>query len=234
MKSKGFAGYDIHKNAKPEIPESGGLSLILGLTVTSLFAIVFFPILRNELLVFLLTILLSGIIGFIDDRIKLRSLYKILLTIFTGVIIFVANFFGFITIDSPTIPFLGFTRLTRIYPFVVPLIVAFFANTSNMLEGYNGEGSGTSLIALFFLLICAIIWNSAEAIIFIICGISVLIPFFLYNKFPAKIFPGDVGTLAMGSLFACIALLGSLEVAVFCALLIQVINSFYVISSVKG
>ncbi|MFX1434604.1 MAG: hypothetical protein ACFFB1_12580, partial [Promethearchaeota archaeon] len=70
--------------------------------------------------------------------------------------------------------------------------------------------------------------------IFIISGISVLIPFFLYNKFPAKIFPGDVGTLGMGSLFACIALLGSLEVAVFCALLIQVINSFYVISSVKG
>lgn len=234
MRKKGYLGYDIHKNAKPEIPESGGLSLILGLTVTSLLSIIFFPVLRNELLVFLLTILLSGAIGFIDDRIKLRSLYKILLTIFTGVIIFVANFFGFITIHSPTIPFLGFTRLTRIYPFVAPLIVAFFANTSNMLEGYNGEGSGTSLIALFFLLICAIIWNSAEALIFIISGISVLIPFFLYNKFPAKIFPGDVGTLGMGSLFACIALLGSLEVAVFCALLIQVINSFYVISSVKG
>ncbi|MGB5910307.1 MAG: hypothetical protein WBH31_03825 [Promethearchaeia archaeon] len=234
MRKKRYLGYDIHKNTKPEIPESGGLSLILGLTVTSLISIIFFPVLRNELLVFLLTILLSGAIGFIDDRIKLRSLYKILLTIFTGVVIFVANFFGFITIHSPTIPFLGFTRLTRIYPFVAPLIVAFFANTSNMLEGYNGEGSGTSLIALFFILICAIIWNSAEALIFIISGISVLIPFFLYNKFPAKIFPGDVGTLGMGSLFACIALLGSLEVVVFCALLIQVINSFYVISSVKG
>lgn len=165
---------------------------------------------------------------------KLRSRYKILLTIFTGVVIFVANFFGYINIQSPTIPILGETRLTRIYPVIVPLIVAILTNTSNMLEGYNGEGAGTSLIALIFLLICAFIWNSAEALVFIISGISVLIPFFLFNKYPAKIFPGDVGTLTMGALFACIALLGSLEVAVFSALLIHFFNSFFVISSVKG
>jgi len=103
-----------------------------------------------------------------------------------------------------------------------------------MLEGYNGEGSGTSLIALGFLLICALIWNSAEALLITITVIAVLIPFFLYNRYPAKIFPGDIGTLSLGAVFACIALLGSLEVAVFCALLIHIINSFYVLRSLKG
>ncbi|MFX1527853.1 MAG: hypothetical protein ACFFB4_09805 [Promethearchaeota archaeon] len=234
MKKKGFTGIDIHKNDKPEIPESGGLSILFGLTLTTILSFIFFPILFNELMIFLLTILLSGAIGYIDDRKKLRSRYKILLTIFTGVVIFVANFFGYINIQSPTIPILGETRLTRIYPVIVPLIVAILTNTSNMLEGYNGEGAGTSLIALIFLLICAFIWNSSEALVFIISGISVLIPFFLFNKYPAKIFPGDVGTLTMGALFACIALLGSLEVAVFSALLIHFFNSFFVISSVKG
>jgi len=234
MKSKGFSGIDIHKNKKPEIPESGGLSIVFGLIFTTILSLMFFPALFNELIVFILTILISGAIGYIDDRRKLRSRYKILLTIFTGVIIFIANFFGYINIQSPTIPILGETRLTRIYPLVVPLIVAILTNTSNMLEGYNGEGSGTSLIALVFLLICALIWNSAEALIFIVSGISVLIPFFIFNKYPAKIFPGDIGTLSMGALFACIALLGSLEVAVFSALLIHIFNSFFVVSSVKG
>jgi len=234
MKRKGFVGSDIHKNAKPEVAESGGLSIMLGLILSSILLIIFFPLLIHEILVFILTVIICGIIGFIDDRIKLRSIYKILFTIFTGSAFFLANYFGLITIRSPTIPFLGETRLTMIYPLITPLIVAVFTNTSNMLEGYNGEGSGTTLIALLFLLICSILWNSAEALFICLSAIAVIIPFFLSNKFPAKIFPGDVGTLSIGAIFASIALLGSLEVAVFCALLIHIINSFYVIRSVKG
>jgi len=181
-----------------------------------------------------LTVLLAGVIGFIDDRKKLRSRYKIILSIFSGSIIFFANLFGLITIASPTIPFIDRTRLTIIYPFLVPLIVAVFTNTVNMLEGYNGEGSGTCLIATCFLFICSIIWNSAEGVIFTIPVIAVIFPFFIFNKYPAKIFPGDVGTLAMGAMIACIMLFGSLEVATFCALLIHIFNSFYYIYSVRG
>lgn len=234
MKKKGHIGYDIHKNARPEVAESGGLSIVIGISGTSFLLMVFFPVLLKEIFVYFLTVVISGLIGLIDDRVKLRSLYKIILTIFTGSALFLANYFGFITILSPTIPFLGVTRLTMIYPLVIPLIVAVFANTSNMLEGYNGEGSGTSLIALGFLLICALIWNSAEALLITTTAMAVLIPFFLYNKYPSKIFPGDIGTLSLGAVFACIALLGSLEVAVFCVLLMHIVNSFYVLRSVKG
>ena len=83
-------------------------------------------------------------------------------------------------------------------------------------------------------MICSIIWDSAEGLLFTVISLAILIPFFLYNKFPAKIFPGDVGTLSIGAIFASIALIGSLESAVFCALLIHIFNSFYVIYSVKG
>ncbi|MFX1258465.1 MAG: hypothetical protein ACFFAN_11435, partial [Promethearchaeota archaeon] len=82
--------------------------------------------------------------------------------------------------------------------------------------------------------VCCLIWNSAEALIFTIIAIAVLIPFFMFNKYPAKVFPGDVGTLSMGIMIACIALFGSLEVVVFCVLLIHIFNSFYVLSSVRG
>ncbi len=234
MKRKGYTGIDIHKTLKNEVPESGGISIIIGISITAILLTIFFPDFFNEILIFVLTVVISGLIGYIDDRIKLRSRYKLLLTIFTGIVIFLANSVGFIQIESPTIPFLGKLRLNVIYPILVPLIVAVFANTVNMLEGYNGEGSGTSIIALFSLMICSIIWDSAEGLLFTVISLAILIPFFLYNKFPAKIFPGDVGTLSIGAIFASIALIGSLEAAVFCALLIHIFNSFYVIYSVKG
>jgi len=234
MKKKGYVGYDIHKNARPEIPESGGLSIVIGFTVTAIFLMIFFIDFFNEIFVFLLTVLLAASIGFIDDRKKLRSRYKIILSIFSGIPLFLANYSNFVNISSPIIPVLDRTRLTIIYPILIPIIIAISTNTVNMLEGYNGEGSGTCLIAACFLLICSIIWNSTEGVLFTIPVIAVLIPFFIYNRYPAKIFPGDIGTLSMGAMIACIMLFGSLEVATFCVLLIHIFNSFYVIYSVRG
>jgi UDP-N-acetylglucosamine--dolichyl-phosphate N-acetylglucosaminephosphotransferase len=234
MKKKNYVGYDIHKNSRPEVAESGGLGFVLGFLIASIVLMLFFFDFFNEILIFILTVVLAATIGFVDDRIKLKSRYKIILSIFSGTVIFIANYFGFVEISSPTIPILDRTRLSIIYPFLVPLLVAIFGNTVNMLEGYNGEGSGTCLIAVFSLLICGIIWNSAQGVIFAIPVIAVLIPFFLKNKYPAKVFPGDIGTLSMGAMIACIMLFGSLEVAAFCALLIHVFNSFYVIYSVRG
>ena len=106
MKKRGHVGIDIHKNSKPEIPESGGLGILIGLTLTAIILCLFFPSFLNEILIFTLTVILSGLIGYIDDRIRLRSRYKILLTIFTGTIIFLSNFYGLINIESPIIPYL--------------------------------------------------------------------------------------------------------------------------------
>jgi UDP-N-acetylglucosamine--dolichyl-phosphate N-acetylglucosaminephosphotransferase len=234
LKQKKFVGYDIHKNSRPEVAESGGISIVIGFTIASFFLMIFFIDFFNEIVIFLLTVLLSAAIGFIDDRIKLRSRYKIILSVLSGAIIFFANFFKFIRIQSPILPFLDQTRLTIIYPILIPFIVAISANTVNMLEGYNGEGSGTCLIAVGFLFICSLIWNSTQGVIFTVPVIAVLIPFYLFNRYPAKIFPGDIGTLSMGAMIASIMLFGSLEVATICVLLIHIFNSFYILYSVRG
>ena len=234
LKQKKYVGYDIHKNSRPEVAESGGISIVIGFTIASFFLMIFFFDFLNEIVMFLLTVLLAAAIGFIDDRVKLRSRYKIIFSILSGTIIFFANYFKFIQIQSPILPFLDHTRLTIVYPILIPFIVAISANTVNMLEGYNGEGSGTCLIAVCFLFICSLIWDSAQGLIFSIPVISVLIPFYLFNKYPAKVFPGDIGTLSMGAMIAGIMLFGSLEVATICVLLIHIFNSFYIIYSVRG
>lgn len=234
-RSKGWIGIDIHKVEKPEVAESGGISIVIGLCFALVFMLILFPSLTNELLVILLTIIIAGVIGLIDDRKKLSSVKKIILTIITGGPIFILNlnFINFIDVDSPTIPILGMLRLNFIYPFVLPVIIAVTTNTVNMLEGYNGEGSGTCLIAVIFMFISGLIWNSAQAVIYTVPLIAILLAFFLYNKYPAKVFPGDVGTITIGAMIGCIAIFGSIEVPTFCVLLGHVFNSFYVLSSLR-
>ncbi|MBD3198323.1 MAG: hypothetical protein GF317_24955 [Candidatus Lokiarchaeota archaeon] len=234
MKKKGYVGKDIHKNAKPEVAESGGIGILFGILITSIFILIFFPIYLNQTLIFILTILLTGLIGFLDDRIRLRSRYKIALNLLTGLLIFMANNLKFIDIPNPIFPIIGQLRLSVLYPILIPLLVAVFTNTVNMLEGYNGEGSGTISIVLIFLIICSAIWNSSQGLVFSIACIGTILAFYKFNKYPAKIFPGDVGTLIMGSMIACIALFGAMEVIAVCALLNHVFNSFYYIFSVRG
>ncbi len=232
-RSKGWIGIDIHKVEKPEVAESGGIGIVIGLCFALVFMLILFPSLTNELLVILLTIIIAGVIGLIDDRKKLSSVKKIILTIITGGPIFILNFINFIDVDSPTIPILGMLRLNFIYPLVLPVIIAVTTNTVNMLEGYNGEGSGTCLIAVIFMFISGLIWNSAQAVIYSVPFIAILLAFFLYNKYPAKVFPGDVGTITIGAMIGCIAIFGSIEVPTFCVLLGHVFNSFYILSSLR-
>lgn len=232
-KSKGWVGTDIHKLDKPEVAESGGISIAIGLAISLGLMLCLFPVLINEILVILLTVLIASIIGIIDDRKKLSSLRKTILTIMCGGPIFLLNFINFITVESPSIPILGTLQLTILYPLVLPVIIAVTTNTVNMLEGYNGEGSGTCLIAVIFMLISGIIWGSAQAVIYSVPFIAILLAFWLFNRYPAKVFPGDIGTLTMGSMIGCIAIFGSIEVPTFCALLAHIFNSFYVLSSLR-
>lgn len=234
IKQRGWVGYDIHKKARPATAESGGIGLTIGMIVgIVIVAIIYIP-LRHEAIAFLATIMASAIIGFVDDRKQLSSIRKIVLMIATGIPLFLLNLFGYITIASPTLPFLGQLRLTIIYPLIVPFIITIMTNTVNMLEGYNGEGSGTTMIATVFIIFAAVIVGSAQGLIFGVPVLAAIAAFFMFNKYPAKVFPGDIGTLVIGAALALLGILGSLEFIMIIAVLTQVFNSFYVITSVRG
>lgn len=234
LKKKRWVGYDIHKVDRPETAESGGIGLTIGIIVGIIVVSIVFQDLWEEGVLFLYTVIASAVIGLIDDQIRLSSFKKIILMVGAGVPLFIANYFDFISVDNPTLPILGTLRLTILYPLILPFIIAITTNTVNMLEGYNGEGSGTCVIVLIFIAIAALISQSAEGLIFTIPVLAAIFAFFLFNRYPAKVFPGDVGTLVMGASIGLIGILGSLEVVMFVALLTHVFNSFYVLSSVRG
>ncbi|MHA1510659.1 MAG: hypothetical protein ACTSRX_02950 [Promethearchaeota archaeon] len=236
IKKKGWIGYDIHKKDRTPTPESGGIGIAIALIIGSILIGIFYSELWMEVLVFMITIIFAAGIGFIDDRKQFSSKKKIILLIIAGLPVFIFNlpFIGWITVDSPILPILGQLRLNVIYPFVLPFIVLILTNTVNMLEGYNGEGSGTTSIATFFMIIAAIMTKSGEGVIFGVIILGAGLAFYLFNKFPAKIFPGDIGTLTTGAAISMLGILGSLEIVMVLVMLPHIFNSFYVIASEHG
>ncbi|MHA1820279.1 MAG: hypothetical protein ACTSU2_14625 [Promethearchaeota archaeon] len=233
-KKRKWVGKDIHKKALPEVAESGGLVFLILTDILFIILIFIFPGLTIEIILFLIVVTLAGLIGFIDDRIILSSKIKMVLLALIGIPITYLKFRGYLILDSPTIPIIGKTQLNIIYPLSIPIIILVLTNAMNMLEGYNGEGSGTGFIVITFMVIYSLISMSGTGLIFSIAVLGPLGIFLKYNKYPAKVFPGDVGTLSLGAIIAIIAIFGSLEVAMFCAILTQIFNAFYVIASLGG
>ena len=166
--SKGWVGFDIHKKSRPRTAEFGGIGLVIGAVVGLIPILIIYrntEFVRNGITL-IATIVCSAAIGFIDDRKRMPSLRKIVLMILCGAPLFLLNWFGYISVKSPTIPVLGTLRLTIIYPLVLPIIIAVMTNTVNMLEGYNGEGSGTCSIALFFMMLFLLLRNRQKICVY--------------------------------------------------------------------
>jgi UDP-N-acetylglucosamine--dolichyl-phosphate N-acetylglucosaminephosphotransferase len=64
-----------------------------------------------------------------------------------------------------------------------------------------------------------------------LCLLGPLLAFFYFNKFPSKVFSGDVGSLSIGAALGAIAIIGRLEVVAVVALMPQIMNAFYGLSS---
>ncbi|MHA1777609.1 MAG: hypothetical protein DRO88_01135 [Promethearchaeia archaeon] len=236
MKRKKYVGYDIHKQSRPETAESGGIAFSISITFGLIMLGFIIPTLWHEVFIFIITILIATVVGWIDDRKQLSSLRKIILMFVTGLPVFIANlpFLGFIKISNPILPILGRLQLTIIYPLTIPIIIMVMTNTVNMLEGYNGEGSGTTSIALVFMILASFLLGSSQGLIYGYICLAGIGAFYFFNKYPAKIFPGDTGTLVIGASIALVGIFGSIETIMILVMLPQIFNSFYVIASVRG
>jgi UDP-N-acetylglucosamine--dolichyl-phosphate N-acetylglucosaminephosphotransferase len=183
---------------------------------------------RDIFLSFLSTILIAGMIGAYDDLKTLNARVKPVLTAFAGVPIYL------LTTYTPSIvfPFIGATRLTRVYPLLLPIVMAVTSNAVNMMDPFNGVMAGSSSIITLTLLISALILGKSEGVILSMALLGVLLAFFYYNKYPSRVFSGDVGSLSVGAALGAIAVLGRLEVVAVVAFMPQIMNAFYGLSTI--
>lgn len=232
---------DMNKYKHPLIPTFGGIAVIIGFLIGVLFYVGFlvFYLKRTAHLVeifgILTTILIISFIGMLDDFVcgwkkGFKQWQKPLLTIPAALPLMTIN----AGVEKMYIPLLGMLNTGYLYPLlIIPSAIIGASQGFNMLAGLNGLGAGMASIIL--LTLGYIAWQVGNWWIAIIACIAVfsLLAFLLFNKYPAKIFPGDVLRYPLGALIACIAIVGNMEKAAlilfipyFIELIIKAKNKF--------
>ncbi len=253
MKRRDIVGVDVHKLKKPEVAEMGGLGILFGLIIACLVLFLgsgfidlgFFDI---RILIFLAVLFIAGLIGIIDDLKALGPKVKPLLTMLACLPILLYTWtLGLIPpflpayIPAPYLPFLGAARLSIVYPLIlIPLAIAITSNAVNMSDVFNGVMPLTTIIMFFALLIVSVFMmliGIAEAglgLLFSSIMIGALFAYYYYNRYPAKVFAGDTGSLLVGAAFGATAIMGRLEIVAIIALLPAIMNAFYSLVSIGG
>ena len=232
LRGIGLVVKDQHKEGLPLVPISGGLLVLFGFlmgTMMFVFFRTFVPspetsiVLNTETLDLLfasvISIMLVTLVGFIDDlmigktkdaAIGLNQWQKPLLTVVAAVPLMV--------IDAGTtqtiIPFFGKVNLGILYPLLaIPIGFIGAANMVNMLGGLNGLESGLGIIYFGSLGLFSFYHERYIAALLCLMVFLPLLVFFYYNKYPAKIFPGNSLTYLMGGTLAAVAIVGDIEKA---------------------
>ena len=199
--------------AKAGTPTMGGTVFLIAIIISALWVAVWQQALTPALWISLFILLVYGGLGFLDAFIKifrkrnmgLNSKQKLIGQIIGGII-----FYAVLVSEGATntVNVFGYDlHLSFLYGLFVIVWLVGFSNAVNLTDGIDGLVSG--LGAISFATYAIIAWNQQQYDILILClsVVGALIGFFGYNHKPAKIFMGDVGSLALGGLLATISIL---------------------------
>ncbi|WP_066318188.1 phospho-N-acetylmuramoyl-pentapeptide-transferase [Bacillus sp. FJAT-29814] len=205
---------------KSGTPTMGGIMILFSIVITTIVMTGKFsePTVKTYLL--LLVTLGFGLLGFLDDFIKvalkrnlgLTSRQKLLGQIIISVIFYLVykqNDFSTeigIPLTDKTIDLGWFFVI-----FIVFWLVG-FSNAVNLTDGLDGLVSGIAAIAFGAFAVLA--WNQSqmEIAIFSVAIVGAVLGFLVFNAHPAKVFMGDTGSLALGGAIAAISIMTKLEV----------------------
>jgi phospho-N-acetylmuramoyl-pentapeptide-transferase len=221
--------------AKTGTPTMGGIMILFSIILTTLVMTGKFaePTVKTYLM--LLVTLGFGLLGFLDDFIKvvmkrnlgLTSKQKLLGQIIISVIFYlVYKQNGFPTVI--TVPISGYSiDLGWFFVLFITFWLVGFSNAVNLTDGLDGLVSGTAAIAFGAFAVLA--WNQSqiEVAIFSVAVAGAVLGFLVFNAHPAKVFMGDTGSLALGGAIATIAILIKLE------LLLVIIGGVFVIETLS-
>lgn len=233
-------GPQVHLS-KAGTPTMGGIAFIIGITVAIVASMFMKGSEATGKIAILLSMFAFGAIGFIDDYNKvakkqnegLTPKQKLLLQVLFGAALAVFM----MTKEGTTmlIPFFGKTVDFGILyiPFVIFIEVA-MANAVNLTDGLDGLAASTSsIVACTFAIVGMTVHGGNEPMA--VAGQAVfgaLLGFLLYNHYPAKIFMGDTGSMALGGVLSAMAIVGHMEWLLPIAGLIYVIEALSVIIQV--
>ncbi|MBQ0017062.1 MAG: phospho-N-acetylmuramoyl-pentapeptide-transferase [Clostridiales bacterium] len=237
---------DMHKG-KQGTPTMGGIGIIISLTIASLIC----TGVNNHLALITIVVMVAfGVLGFLDDFLKihfkhnegLKPYQKIIGQVAIAVIVSIFSYTNELVGPSILLPF-STTTINLGWWFIPFCLFVFIATTNavNLTDGLDGLAGGVSLSYLVgFVFILFIVNNGlasslsteiqAENLNLMIvggAGIGALLAYLIFNCFPAKIFMGDTGSLALGGLISCLAIFSKEP------LLILILGICFVMSAVS-
>lgn len=230
---------------KQGIPTMGGIIFLLSVTASYFI----YTSSYNKYSAVALVIMFSyGVVGFLDDYIKIRfkrnmglkAYQKIL---FQLLIALIASFFVYINgLTVLTIPFTGGEIDLKLW--IVPLSMFVFlslSNCVNLTDGIDGLAGGTSFIC--FIVLAVLLYVKADMLdlsgitlqseeyknlfCLAVSGAGAMLGYLFFNGFPAAVIMGDTGSLSLGALIASLAILSGYS------LFIPFIGIMFVVSGVS-
>lgn len=231
---RGIFGVDYHKPDRPQIPEMGGLAFIAGVAAASI-PMLLLNTYFAETLGMLATVLATGIVGIVDDRMKLSAVAKPVLTAIAGIpLIIIHPYTG-----TLALPFGIVFRISLLYILLIPGMLAVVSNSINMFDTMNGTATGSSLLTLITMFTAIVLkylmrggYDANLAGLMFTTILFPLLVLFMYNKYPAKVFVGDTGTLSIGGALVAFSVINSCETLLVISLLPHLTNGFFNLSSV--
>ncbi|MCM3289347.1 phospho-N-acetylmuramoyl-pentapeptide-transferase [Paenibacillus sp. MER 180] len=212
---------------KAGTPTMGGAIILLAFALSFLK----FSVMDTDFYVLLIATLGFGLIGFLDDYIKIIFKRSLGLTakqkligqlICAGLICFLLWQSGHSTVISIPGTSLGLDFGWFYYPFIVLMMLA-VSNAVNFTDGLDGLLAGTSAIAFSAFAIIAMQASEISAAVSAAAMVGAVLGFLVFNAHPAKVFMGDTGSLGIGGAIAAVAILTKTE------LLIIIIGGIFVI-----
>ena len=195
--------------AKQGTPTMGGIMFIAGIFIAILVTgwKDFSQGRFGALFVFLFA-LVFGVIGFLDDFMKVKyhknegltASQKFLLQLAAAIVFTVLlRYTGYLTPDL-YIPFfnVSFQLPWAVYMVFAAFVIVATVNAVNLTDGVDGRATGVTLPVALFYLVVSLMWKVTDLSIFAAALVGGLCAFLIYNFHPAKVFMGDTGSLFLG------------------------------------
>lgn len=212
-----ISGQQMHEDvkqhqAKAGTPTMGGTVFLLASVLSSFVTDLISKELSSAALMVLFILVLYGIVGFLDDFLKvfrkinegLNPKQKLALQIIGGIVFY---FFFDTHGGGDLLNVFGFPlHLGYLYIAFTLFWLVGFSNAVNLTDGIDGLASISVTISLVAYAVIATVQHRLDILIVILSMIGGLLAFFIFNHKPAKIFMGDVGSLALGGMLAAISI----------------------------
>lgn len=223
---------------KEGTPTMGGLIFIIPTVVATLALILTGKIpYTSNLGIVLLVFLGYACIGFIDDFLSIRKGDNEGLTtyqkLFMQVLIAIGFFYIYMRSGGQTSWVVGTLHIDIemgwLYGLFILFVLVGASNAVNLTDGLDGLAGGLSAIAFIAFSLISLMVGFEDIGIFSLILTGSLLGFLIYNTYPAKIFMGDTGSLALGGVMGAIAILTHRELTLLVVASVFVIETLSVI-----